>query len=89
MSEGDQEFTIKFRPIERETLSLLLSVHEAEGDPIETFNRLLSACFVSAAMIEITPEQICEYATLMMPMARRAILERRDIFGGRSDEAES
>lgn len=81
MSEGDQEFTIKFRPIERETLSLLLMVHEAEGGAFETFNRLMSAFFVSAAIIQVAPEQIADFAKLMAPMAQRAVLERPDIFG--------
>lgn len=89
MSDETQEFTVKFRPVQRQTLALLLAAHEVEGDPVDTFSRLLSACFVSAAIIEITPEKICEYATAMMPMARRAVLERRDIFGGLNDEAEN
>lgn len=81
MSDESGEFTVKFRPIEPETLSLLLMVHEAEGEAFETFNRLMSAFFVSAAIIQVTPEQIAGFAKLMVPMARRAVLERPDIFG--------
>lgn len=81
MSEEAQEFTVKFRPIEPVTLSLLLMVHEAEGEAFETFNRLMSAFFVSAAIIQVTPEQIADFAKLMVPMAQRAVLERPDIFG--------
>lgn len=86
MSEETGEFTVKFRPTDRRTLTVMAEVHQAEGDAFETFSRLLSACFVSAAIIQITPQQMCEYATLMMPMARRAVLERRDIFGRRQGE---
>jgi len=87
MSDEAEKFTAKFRPIEPETLSLLLLVHEAEGDAFDAFNRLMSAFFVSAAIMQITPQQICNCANLMMPVALRAVQERRDIFGGRQNEA--
>lgn len=45
MNDNDYAFSVKFRPIERETLSLLADVHDAEGNPYETFNRLMSAFF--------------------------------------------
>lgn len=80
---NNDEFTVKFQPIHKKTLALLIAAYEGEGeDPYKTYSRLLSAFLMSAAMIELTADQIHEQATLMLPTATRALNERRDIFGG-------
>lgn len=74
--------TIKFRPIERETLRILFSVHEAEArDPTETYSRLLSAAMVAGAILGLAPEQIAQQAQAFAEGAQRAVSERPDIFG--------
>lgn len=74
--------TIKFRPIERETLALLSSVHEAEGnDPTATYGRLLSAAMVAGAILGLSPEQVAQQAQAFAEGAQRAVSERPDIFG--------
>jgi len=75
--------TIKFRPLEWETLALLHSVNNAEnGDPVATFSRLLSAALISAAILGITREQMMQQCEACIELAIKAVAERTDIFGG-------
>ncbi len=78
---------IKFRPIERATLELLLTAHKAEGaDPVAAYGRLMSSAMVAGAIIGLTPQQIAQQAEAFAEQAQRAIVERGDIFGSFREE---
>ncbi|MBI1620123.1 hypothetical protein [Aquamicrobium zhengzhouense] len=73
--------TINFRPLDRETLMLVATVHDHEQDPVAAYSRLMSAAMMAAAIIELTPAQVAEQAELFAAQAARAVRERPDIFG--------
>jgi len=74
--------TIKFRPIERQTLDLLMQAHKAAGgDAVATYSVLISAAMVSGAILGVTPQQAGHQAPELMRLARAAVAERPDIFG--------
>ena len=72
---------IIFRPLERETLMLVATVHDHEQDPVAAYSRLMSAAMMAAAIIELTPAQVAEQAELFSAQAAPALQERPDIFG--------
>lgn len=75
--------TIKFRPLERETLQLLLHASETNGnDPLATYGRLVSATMVAAALIGLTPAQVAQQAEAFAEQAVKAVADRPEIFGG-------
>ncbi len=74
--------TVKFRPIERQTLDLLMQAHKtAGGDAVATYSVLISAAMVAGAILGLTPQQAGHQAPELMHMARAAVRERPDIFG--------
>lgn len=74
--------TFKFRPLERQTLELLVNTHQQEGDPVDTYSRLMSAAMVAAAILDLSPKDVAEHARIFSTEAQRAVQDRRDIFGG-------
>jgi len=74
--------TVKFRPIERQTLDLLMQANKtADGDPAATYSILISAAMVAGAILGVTPQQAGHHAPDMLRHARAAVNERTDIFG--------
>lgn len=77
-----QTATIKFRPLERETLELLMQVNASqEGDPIATYGRLMSAASLAAAIIGLRADQVTQQVEAFLEQATKAVQERPDIFG--------
>jgi len=76
------EHPIHFRPLHDETLGLLALVYShANGDPVATYSRLISAAVMAGALIEMMPEQMAGQVKLFMPGAHMAIKENPEIFG--------
>lgn len=74
--------TVRFRPLRRETLQLLVDVYAASGnDPTEAYNRLVSAAAVAGAMLDHDPENASELFEQAVKAAMRAIVLHPDIFG--------
>lgn len=74
--------TIKFRPLEKETLALLVQVNcDNAHDPIATYGRLISAASVAAAIIGLRPELVADQITSFVTAASDAVRDRPDIFG--------
>jgi hypothetical protein len=76
-----QTATIKFRPLEKETLELLLQVNCAhDHDPVATYGRLISAASVAAAIIGLRPELVAQQVEAFVGAASEAVRDRPDIF---------
>lgn len=77
-----QTATIRFRPLEKETLELLLHANCTNGhDPIATYGRLISAASVAAAIIGLRPELVADQVQSFVTAATEAVHDRPDIFG--------
>ena len=76
------EHVVKFRPLQDDTLRLLMGVYLAENeDPVATYSRLISATVMAGAMFEMMPEQMVDHVTRFMPNAHMVIKEHPEMFG--------
>lgn len=76
------EYTVTFRPMQDDTLKLLLHVYLLEGkNPVKAYSRLVSAAVMAGAMMDMMPEQMAEHVTKFMPNAHMVIKEHPEIFG--------
>lgn len=75
---------VKFRPVDRDTLKLIHTTYQQEGDAAANYGRLMSAAMVAGAIIGLTKEQIAQHAEVCAEHAIRAVETRTDIFGGKS-----
>lgn len=73
--------TIRFHPIEPETLRLLTETWDELGDPVDCYSRLISAAMVAAAILGLEPEKVSGQAEGYARQAARAVAERTEIFG--------
>lgn len=79
------EIKINFRPLEPQTLRLVLGVHKVEGeDPVNTYSRLISAALVAGAMLGLTAEDVAKQTEQFYAAALRAVEGRPQIFGDKS-----
>jgi len=72
---------IKFDPTDADTLRLLVETYDELGDPVDVFNRLMSAAVMAGAFLDVMPAQAAQMAGVFTAAATRAIAERPDIFG--------
>lgn len=87
MAEETETVHVRFMPLQRATMELMLAVNEKEPDPVDSMNRLLSAALMSAAVLNLECDSLIDYVRIAYPNAILAVKERPDIFGGSDADA--